>query len=127
MRNSAAIHGKVAITRRRQLYDWISQGNYSGAGAAQAPSIVVYDPLPDCLPLPEGNRGRPKVTMGLRMILTMDFVSPRSTCCVMKMDKGMNAVRYNQWEYRLKEGNEIFYDLLKTPHVRLHLLVVYSR
>ena len=63
MRNSAAIHGKVAITRRRQLYDWISQVNYSGAGAAQAPSI-------------EGNRGRPKVTMGLRMILTMDFVSP---------------------------------------------------
>ena len=45
----------------------------------------------------------------------------------MKMDKGTNAVRYNQWEYRLKEGNEIFYDLLKTPHVRLHLLVVYSR
>lgn len=76
MRNSAAIHGKVAITRRRQLYDWIYQVNYSGAGAAQAPSIVVYDPLPDCLPLPEGNRGRPKVTMGLRMILTMDFVSP---------------------------------------------------
>lgn len=76
MRNFAAIHGKVIITRRRQLYDWISQGNYSGAGAAQAPSIVVYDPLPDCLPLPEGNRGRPKVTMGLRMILTMDFVSP---------------------------------------------------
>ena len=70
MRNSAAIHGKVAITRRRQLYDWISQVNYSGAGAAQAPSIVVYDPLP------EGNRGRPKVTMGLRIILTMDFVSP---------------------------------------------------